>query len=178
MNKGKAIPCKFPLPLETQIRNSWPAMKQCSKVWLLKLQYKTMQILHNPVHAVAQLLKTHDTLSLDAVLGHQFLRLLSFWLTTEIFVYSHYSFLQVSQRWLALGPFFRIVWHWQKSQQEEKDQYLWEELLGRAFTGYFAAQAAGLETYHSRFGLLTLQQPHIHRKIKTSISQFKPPMIL
>lgn len=78
-----------------------------------------------PEHAVAQLHKTHDndTLSLDTVLGHPSLKLLGFWLMTEILLYSHYSFLQASHCWLALAPFFRM-WHWRKSWQEEKHQYL------------------------------------------------------
>lgn len=47
MNKGKATPCKFPSLHGLQIRNSWPAIKQCSKVWLLKLQYRAIQIRHD-----------------------------------------------------------------------------------------------------------------------------------
>lgn len=75
-------------------------------------------------HAGAHLHKTHDRLSLDAVLDHPSLKLLVFWLVTEILLYCQYSFLQVLLCQLTPVPFFRIVWHWEKSQQEEKYQYL------------------------------------------------------
>lgn len=119
MNNGKAMPLKFPSLHGPQIRNSWSAIKPCSKVWLVKLQYRAMQTLHDPQACCSQLHRTDYTLSLDAVLGHLSLKLLGFWLTTEILLYSHYSFLQVPCCWFALAPFFRLAWHWQKNWQEK-----------------------------------------------------------
>lgn len=121
-------------------------------------------------HAGAQLHKTHDRWSLDAVLDHLSLRLLAFWLMTETLLYCQHSFLQVSLCRLVLVPFFQIAWYQQKKPTRRKISVTVKELLCRASTGGCVGFRSGKVLW--QVWPLILQKPHWKRKNGTASLTF------